>query len=116
MTMSKLILILIVAAFPALAAAQKPQVKYEIEPAGKDSFYLVETVIRPIAGSARPQELKTPILFRDTTDFVVFVRDMKADFDKREAELKTKADEAAFLAAKIRVIEQRATAAGIKLQ
>ena len=98
------------------AAAQKPQVKYEIEMAGKDSFYLVETVIRPIAGASRPQELKTPVFFPDTLSFVAYIREMKQDYDKRELELKTKADEAAFLAAKIRVIEEQARKAGIKMQ
>lgn len=115
--MSKAIfVILAIMALPFVAAAQKPQVRYEIEPAGRDSFYLVETVYRPIPGSTRPQELKTPVFFSDTTAFVAYVREMKTDFDNMEKDLKERADEAAFLAAKIRVIEDRARAAGIKIQ
>lgn len=91
--------------FPALAFGQKTTVSYQIEPANRDSFYLVEYIYRPIEGMSRQQELITPMIFPDTSVFKTYVAGLKKQYDEMEARLKQSADEAEFLAAKIRVLD-----------
>jgi|GEM_PF-3730603 len=55
------------------AHAQTISIAYTLEnETDVDSFYLVETVTKSVQGSARPQTIVTPILFRDTTTFMSF--------------------------------------------
>lgn len=57
---------------------------------GKDSFFLVETISRPIQGSTRPQSTTTSLLFRDTAElggYIVRLNEERATLSARVAQM-----------------------------
>lgn len=59
---------------------------------GKDSFFLVETISRPIQGSTRPQSTTTSLLFRDTAEFggyIVRLNEERATLSARVTQMQT---------------------------
>lgn len=93
----------------SVAAANAQVLRYSMEQVGKDSFYIIETETRTIPGVFKPQEIKTPMFFCDSTALVEYIGRLKHEFDQMKSDLKAQAERAAKLAEKIRSIEAAAT-------
>jgi len=100
-TMIRTIFILLL---PTFCMAQSPTVAYTLDTLAKDSFFLMETVTRPMSGSPRPQELTTSLLFRDTSELTAYVVGLKQQLAEMNTRIAHITGERDFLAAKIHVI------------
>ena len=78
--------------FPAALSAQI-NISYSIDTiGGKDSFFLEETISRPLQGSTRPQTTTTSLLFRDTAElgaYIVRLNEERATLSTRVTQLQT---------------------------
>lgn len=81
--------IITLCAMLAALSTQAQNVSYSIECVRQDSFFLIETISQSFAGSPRPQEVVTALLFRDTSDLSKFFdrleverNDTRSEFDK----------------------------------
>jgi len=86
--MNKIVFLLV---FLPLATFAQVNISYSIDTVGgRDSFFLVESVSRPIPGTTRPQQTTTSILFRDTAELTAYVAklsDEKAALTTRIAQM-----------------------------
>lgn len=113
MRKTKIVFAILIACTGAIHA--QTQVNYRIERAGRDSFYLIETVLRPMPGTGRNQKTETPMLFTGTADFLGYIDEIKREYDRQAAQIKLELSQQEVLAAKIRAIREQAKKAGLNV-
>ncbi len=94
--------------FALTANAQK--IAYKIDYVRPDSFFLVEHISQGFAGSPRPQEVTTALLFRDTVALTKFFDNLETERNETRAEYDKALKAYDVVAAKMDAMNIRASA------
>lgn len=99
----KTILTLIAAAMLQSLVAQNTTVTYRFDIAA-EGIYLVETVEREVAGSARKQVIETPVFLRDTSGVSAYLLAVRQRQSELDGKIRESVSERDFLRSKLQVI------------
>lgn len=105
MTLLRKTILTLIAAAAMLQSlvAQNTTVTYRFDIAA-EGIYLVETVEREVAGSARKQMIETPVFLRDTSGVSAYLSAVRQRQSELDGKIRESVSERDFLRSKLQVI------------